>query len=396
MAPVQRGAYPVEVRGLSILTGEVTFGPESVYSDTQVQEIRRRIQEACLQEGRVNTSVQLFQGGQALYADTQLSALDQSEDGIVDFQIHLRELNEREVAELLALIQEDWAALGGDDASALAADQAAVLMAVRQNGKALQFASEHLRADKEFVKQCVAIDPAAMQYVKKSLRNDKAFVRTVLATRGAALEHVAVGLKADRSTVMLAVQQDFAALAYADFSLLSSRDFMTEMVEKDTHAFRLAAPSLRRDRDFVKISAARDVSILQYADRSLMAERDFVLQLVRRSWKAFRYASKQLQEDKQLLGIAGDLALNYTSLALLSGKGGAAVNAERNMALAFASESFQKQRSLMKVPSLPAISGLRKPTPSCTEMLGSSARSSGRPTSSGRRAASIGRLVLAA
>merc|ERR1712087_237377 len=65
-----------------------------------------------------------------------------------------------------------------------------VLAAVSQNGMALQYASEDLRADPEVVLAAIAQNGNAMMYAARHFQADRDFVRTAVGQQGGGLEQL--------------------------------------------------------------------------------------------------------------------------------------------------------------------------------------------------------------
>ena len=64
-----------------------------------------------------------------------------------------------------------------------------VLEAVKQDGRALEYASEELRGDKEVVMEAVKQYGRALEYASEELRGDKEVVMEAVKQNGLALEY---------------------------------------------------------------------------------------------------------------------------------------------------------------------------------------------------------------
>ena len=135
-----------------------------------------------------------------------------------------------EKTEALAAVKNDGWAL--EDASdELKADKEVVMAAVQENGGALQFASDELKADKEVVMVAVKNDGYALKDASDELRADKEVVM-VANPLWAALEYVSDELKADKEVVMAAVKIYGGALEYASDELKADKEVVTAGGEK--------------------------------------------------------------------------------------------------------------------------------------------------------------------
>ena len=111
--------------------------------------------------------------------------------------------------------------------------------ALAQDGRALEYAMSHLRADKEVVLAAVAKNGCALQYAAAALRADKEVVLAAVAQTGWALSCADSDLRADKEVVLAAVAQDGFALRYAASEL--------QMNKKVVRAARYAAEEARAD-----------------------------------------------------------------------------------------------------------------------------------------------------
>ena len=91
-------------------------------------------------------------------------------------------------------------------------DKEVVLEAVKQDGWALEYASDELKNDKEVILEAVKQNGQALQCASNDLRNDKEIVLEAVKKVGYALEHASDELKNDKEVVILALQYDIDAI----------------------------------------------------------------------------------------------------------------------------------------------------------------------------------------
>ena len=84
-----------------------------------------------------------------------------------------------------------------------------VLEAVKQDGRALRFASAELKNDKEFVLEAVKQKGYALRFASAELRNDKDVVLEAVKQDGDALEYASAKLKNDKTLNLLAKFDSF-------------------------------------------------------------------------------------------------------------------------------------------------------------------------------------------
>ena len=82
-----------------------------------------------------------------------------------------------------------------------------MLAAVKQDGRAFQYASKELRADRKVVLKAVEEDGGALQYASEELRADREMVLGLAAVMNyrLALRYASEELRADREVVLKAV-----------------------------------------------------------------------------------------------------------------------------------------------------------------------------------------------
>ena len=120
-----------------------------------------------------------------------------------------------------------------------------VVQAVKNNGEALRYASEELRADKEFVLEAIKHSGDASQYASRELWADKEFVLEAFKyDAGASFRNVSEELKAELKTneefLLKAIKVNGLALEYASKKLRADRDVVLEAVKNNGAALQFA------------------------------------------------------------------------------------------------------------------------------------------------------------
>jgi len=105
-----------------------------------------------------------------------------------------------------------------------------VLAAVKQDGMALQYASETLKNDSEVVLAAVKQNGSALYYASDILKKDSEVVLAAVAQNGSALYYASDILKKDREVVLAAVALDGTALDFASETL--KKDQILQEVSK--------------------------------------------------------------------------------------------------------------------------------------------------------------------
>jgi hypothetical protein len=145
----------------------------------------------------------------------------------------------------------------------------AVLTAVKQNGWALIFGAESLKADRDVVLAAVTRDGWTLEFADVVLKADKDVVLAAVNQYGWAVKFADVSLKADRDVILAVVQQDGLALRIVDESRKADRDVVFAAVQQNGSALKFADESRKADRDVVLAAIQQNGSALKYADESL-------------------------------------------------------------------------------------------------------------------------------
>ena len=169
-------------------------------------------------------------------------------------------------------------------------EKKAAIIAVSQEGSALQYACAELKADRDVVLAAVRQNGRALQYANKTLRANRDMVLTAVTQCGHALEFASELLTADRGVVLVAVSHC-------------------------GYALRFVSEELRADRELVLTAVSNYGWALNYASSELKADREVVLAAVTNHSYSLDHASAELRADREILLAAG---LSYCSCCLIS------------------------------------------------------------------------------
>src|SRR3989338_6990454 len=109
-------------------------------------------------------------------------------------------------------------------------DREFFLKVVKQNGRALYYASERLKSDREIVLQAVKQDGIALQFAFVNFKSDREIVLQAVKQYGNALQFAFENLKSDREIVLQAVKKNGLALQFASVDLQSDREVVLQAV----------------------------------------------------------------------------------------------------------------------------------------------------------------------
>ncbi len=141
-----------------------------------------------------------------------------------------------------------------------------VLVAVMNDGEALQYASKALCDHKQIVLEAVACDPSALAYASQRLRDDEEVVLLAVNANAYTLEFASERLRADREVVLEAVRRSDVALPYASPPLWDDQEIILAAIAQDEEGFDLASDRLKADRLFVTLAITENVMVLDRTD----------------------------------------------------------------------------------------------------------------------------------
>lgn len=121
---------------------------------------------------------------------------------------------------------------------------------------------------------------SALACVPAELRADRQLVMAAVRQNGRALEFAATELQMDSEVARLAVQQDGSALEFAPEALRADRELVLEAVSSECSALQFAAEHLRADPEVVLTATAGSGEMIEYASEELRSDREFILKVV--------------------------------------------------------------------------------------------------------------------
>lgn len=176
--------------------------------------------------------------------------------------------------------------------------------AVRQDGLALEFASEALRGNYEIVLAAVAQHPWALKYASDTLRNNSEIVLTAVEQHGLALQYASDELRNNHDIVLYAVIQDGWSLKYASEALRDNFIIARAAVMQDSWSLKFAGNSIKNNHEIVIAAVRHNGLSLEFASDELKSNRDVVLAAVQENPRAFHYANQRLSNGNEIFTIA--------------------------------------------------------------------------------------------
>ena len=191
-------------------------------------------------------------------------------------------------------------------------DRAIVLVAVAQNGEALQFASPRLKGDREFALTLIRESTRRnsgfeFRWLSPPLRGDREVVLAAVTSSGQNLQDVSVSMKDDEEVVRTATRQWGPAFQFASERLRGKKTFVLSLLQDSTisgfgvrRLLRHASEPLRDDREVVLAAVSKHGFNLEFASALKKDDEDIVQEARKSDPRALDNASSRLQEKLSL------------------------------------------------------------------------------------------------
>ena len=282
-------------------------------------------------------------------------------------------------------------------------DKSMVLIAVKENGEALQFSSKRLRSDKEIIKNTVQFLGKGYQYIMWATKHSAGFFNSLIRKDWRILEFIPTD-KITSTLYKFAVRANIKTLRYIPEDKLTPElyqfakehipstyvfkepiayippdkrtpklyaiaiqknemiskiippehmtpKFLKLILQRDGKALQFAHEDLKKDKQVVMQAVKQDGEALQFAHEDLRKDREFVMQAVKQDCKALYFAHEDLRKDKQVVMQAvkqdGE-ALEFAHEDLKKDKEFMLQAVKQHgLALYFAHEDFKKDREVV-------------------------------------------------
>ena len=190
-------------------------------------------------------------------------------------------------------------------------DHELVLMAVQENGLALQYACDALRDDCQIGTAAVNQNPVAFQFVGTQCRGNRELTMLAVRCDGLLLRLASAELRNDQDIVYAAVCSNAAALQYASIELRDNRVIALAAVSRLTpfqraprfraDPFQFISNRLRDDKEVVLAAVNVTPFVLQFAGPTCRQDEDVAHQAMLRSSRALEYLDCSFKMNKTFL-----------------------------------------------------------------------------------------------
>jgi hypothetical protein len=177
-------------------------------------------------------------------------------------------------------------------------DNELVLIAVKKNGLALEFASERLRNDYDIVLCAVKKNGLALEFASDELKHNEQIVHEAICSDGNALKFVPDELKTNRDLIYDASFNCNVELIPEIF--LNDREIAERLIDNDYEAFGFLSDELRCDLDFIIQVTKIDSALFMYVPDEILSSKDIVLTLIDEDTGVFQFADDMLKHDKDV------------------------------------------------------------------------------------------------
>lgn len=192
------------------------------------------------------------------------------------------------------------------------------ILALKKNGLLFRYLTSSLKKDKMLALLAVNQNGLALEYLKdQELHNDKMVTLSAVNQNGLALQFVYEAFKDNFDIVMAAVKQNGQSLEYASYYLKNNRKIVLEAIKHNLKPNSVHLQSeLFFSKDFMLQVVAINGENIEYASPEFRDDKDIIITAIQNSNtdKAFRLASERLQNDEDVV----KLAINKNCLNILS------------------------------------------------------------------------------
>jgi hypothetical protein len=179
-------------------------------------------------------------------------------------------------------------------------DRDTVILAVKNDGSALQFASDDLKSDREVVLAAVKNDGSALQFASDDLRSAREVVLAAVKNNGYALEYASYDLTSDREVVLVAINKNSMALQFTDDDLKNDRNFIMKAIKELDMGYILfnAGETLKSDREVLLVAIKSYQGAFHFASEHLKTDINFIRRCILANHGVYDVIPEYFKEDK--------------------------------------------------------------------------------------------------
>eukprot|EP00928_Gymnodinium_smaydae_P096261 TRINITY_DN8461_c0_g1_i3.p1 TRINITY_DN8461_c0_g1~~TRINITY_DN8461_c0_g1_i3.p1 ORF type:complete len:336 (-),score=51.56 TRINITY_DN8461_c0_g1_i3:268-1203(-) len=178
-------------------------------------------------------------------------------------------------------------------------DKQTLLVVLKTDPFALEFASEDLRADRDVVECAVSEAGMTLQFASPSLQEDRSLVLRAVSTNVHALQFVSPTLRADEGFALQLMEHNVVALFHMPEFLarLGDRAVAEKAMLRNAKCFKMLPEIWRDDEMFAEQAILQDGLALQHASERLRSSKALALLAVSRNGEALEYVFGDCKKD---------------------------------------------------------------------------------------------------
>lgn len=193
-----------------------------------------------------------------------------------------------------------------------------VLAAVNNDGLALEFASDELKANFEIALEAVKNDGLAIEFASEDLQNNIDIAKAAITNNIEACDYIEYELvhyitnekqcdslsSASFEETLETVSRDGIFLKYVSDKYKNDKIIVNAAVENNYSAFKYASDELQNDYDFIFTLISKNGLLLSIVKDKFKNNKEIVSAAVENNGRAIDYAPYQLQNDPDIITIS--------------------------------------------------------------------------------------------
>lgn len=187
----------------------------------------------------------------------------------------------------------------------LAEDYDLALIAIKQDGLNLKYASYEMHDNEEIVLMASDKINYAFDFATDRLKNNKEFIKKILVKNGRALQYLSAKYQDDKELVLLAIQ-DNDSLQYVSKRLKNDQEVIKACfnVHNNHSVLRDIGVHLKADIDFMLPFLKIEPKSFIYCSEEIRKNREIVEMVLAKNGEVYSAIGRDLKNDKKLLLLA--------------------------------------------------------------------------------------------
>ncbi|MBA3722857.1 MAG: DUF4116 domain-containing protein [Parachlamydiaceae bacterium] len=156
-----------------------------------------------------------------------------------------------------------------------------VIVACKQNGLALEFASDQLKSDLDCIKAALQQNKNAFKFVHQDIVNNRSFLIALMKECEISLSLLPLKYRADQEVVGLAIRRNWKELEFASIELRNNKELMLFALKINNESIQFIGESLKENEDFFLSVIKINPQLLKHASPKLLENHDFLLKVIK-------------------------------------------------------------------------------------------------------------------